>query len=88
MGTVISFENLEYHGLLHILSKFYCLEILEKLGFKAMLILPQWMNRKVGILTYNIKFYFEVILNFIIYLCGKTNVNNFDPERLGVIVSH
>jgi hypothetical protein len=41
MGPVISLENVKDHGLLKILSKYYLVEILEKLGFKTILNLPK-----------------------------------------------
>jgi hypothetical protein len=72
MGTVISLSNLKDHGLLRILAKYYLVEILEKLGFKTILNLPKWMNKKVGVLVHHYEFYANIILNFIYFLCGKT----------------
>ena len=88
MGPVISLENVKDHGLLKILSKYYLVEILEMLGFKTILNLPKQMNRKVGVLIHHYAFYANIILNFIYLLCGKTERNNLDVKRLGVLVSH
>jgi len=63
---------LKDHGLLTILSRYYLVEILEKLGFKTILNLPKWMNRKVGVLAHHFAFYADIISNFIVILCGKT----------------
>lgn len=46
------------------------------------------MNRRVGVLVHHYAFYTDIILNFINFLCGKTEKNNLDVKRLGILVSH
>lgn len=46
------------------------------------------MNQKVGVLVHHYCFYSDIILNFIHFLCGKTEKNNLDVKRLGILVSH
>ena len=72
MGTVISLENLKDHGLLKCLSRFYLVELLEKLGFEAILTTPKWMKHKLGVLIHHFEFYVNFVISFISYLCGKT----------------
>jgi hypothetical protein len=72
MGTVLSLSFLKDHYLLKYLARFYLVEILEKLGFEAILTTPKWMKHILGILIHHFEFYVNLIFVFISYLCGKT----------------
>lgn len=88
MGAVMSLENVKDNVVLQVLSKYYIVEIIEKLGFKALLSVPKYIQRRVGVLVYNFSFYTSIILHFITCLCGTTLRNKIDATRLGILVSH
>ena len=46
------------------------------------------MKHKLGVLIYHFEFYVNFIINFIALICGKTEKNNIDAKRLGVIAAH
>ena len=64
-------------------------EMLKMLGFKALLIIPNWMSKLIGILIYNSWFYFQTFYFIVTGLCGRnTNSDKINLKRFGVIISH
>lgn len=59
------------------------------IGFKTLLIIPNWMSKLIGMLIYNCWFYFQAFYFIVTGLCGKNkNDEKINLKRFGVIISH
>ena len=71
------------------MEKLRICQILKLIGFKAMLIIPNWMSTLIGILIYNSWLYFQLFYQIVVGLCGKNlNGDRINLDRFGVIISH
>lgn len=46
------------------------------------------MKHKLGVLIHHFEFYVDFVISFISFLCGKTEKNNIDGKRLGILAAH
>jgi hypothetical protein len=46
------------------------------------------MKQKLGVLIQHFGFYVNFVISFISFLCGKTEKNNLDAKRLGILAAH
>lgn len=71
LGALITLKNLDDHLLIKVVNFFRVPEIAQFLGFKSLLILPQWMSKLVGLLVYNFDWFGRIVLLAIEGLCGS-----------------
>lgn len=81
--------GLHDHSLIKIMDKIRLCEFLKLIGFKSLLIIPNWMSKLIGILIYNCWFYFNGFYLIVTGLCGKNQKQaKINLKRFGVIISH
>ena len=89
LGPVISLKHIDNHLILKVVSQLKLAEIAKFLGFNCFLVLPKWFNKIVGILSYNVPIYPQIIMAAILGLCGSNKDKpRIDINRLGMMVTH
>lgn len=70
LGPVLSLKHSRDNFWIKLIAKLRIAEILKRLGFKSIFLVPQWMSRLLGILFYNCDIYFKMILFAFQGMCG------------------
>jgi hypothetical protein len=88
LGTVVSLANLKTHTVLKLLDRFKLIELCKFIGFKTILVLPKMLTKAVGVLIYNCRIYYGIMMVFVRLLCGFSKKNKISPSLFGVMIAH